>query len=113
MLYGQLKLGYRDVGRPCKRNKDYLKGNLRACEIDTVTWEAHTQDRSLWKLSCTKGLEVFKHQRAEAIHATISDRILIQTNQQLVLTGFKIHVILVHFLVTFYLQQNSQKVVAS
>ena len=74
LLYGQLELGYRDVGRPCKRYNDCLKRNLRTCEIDTVTWEAHAQDRSLWKLSCNKGLEVFEHQRAEAIHASKARR---------------------------------------
>ena len=48
LLYGQLKEGHCESGRPYKRYKDCLKGNLKACGIDITSWEVQAQDRPLW-----------------------------------------------------------------
>ena len=55
MLYGELTVGKRSVGRPKKRFKDNLKASLRELNIDTDTWESLATDRSMWRSSITKG----------------------------------------------------------
>ena len=48
LLYGQLKQGLRNRGRPLKRYKDSLKANLKSCNIAVNSWEETAQDRTLW-----------------------------------------------------------------
>ena len=42
LLYGQLREGHRDQGRPFKRYKDTLKANLKSGNTDVYSWEATT-----------------------------------------------------------------------
>ena len=69
LLYGQLKEGHRDLGRPFKRYKDTLKANLKSCYIDVNSWEATARDRALWKYQCTQGTKAIEVNRAAAIQA--------------------------------------------
>ena len=67
LLYGQLKEGQRNQGRPFKRYKDTLKANLRSCNIDVASWEDIAHDKTQWKQLCTQGAKTFERNRAAAI----------------------------------------------
>ena len=41
MLYSKLCLGTRPTGRPALRFKDVCKRDMKACDIDTSSWETH------------------------------------------------------------------------
>ena len=69
LLYGQMKEGHRDQGRPFKRYKDTLKANLKSCNIDVNSWEATAHDRALWRYQCAQGTKDFEVNRAAAIQA--------------------------------------------
>ncbi|XP_076435504.1 uncharacterized protein LOC143275349 [Babylonia areolata] len=67
LLYGQLKEGHRELGRPCKRFKDTLKTNLKACDIDIASWETDALDRCRWRMLCSSGIKTFENKRTLAI----------------------------------------------
>ena len=56
-LYGQLASGSRRVGRPALRFKDTCKCDMKACKIDTDTWEDAAGDRARWRQKVTRGIE--------------------------------------------------------
>ncbi|XP_078593825.1 uncharacterized protein LOC144871797 [Branchiostoma floridae x Branchiostoma japonicum] len=68
LLYGQLKQGHRNQGRPFKRYRDTLKANLKSCNINTNSWEETAHDRTDWKRQCKSGIMAFESKRAAAIH---------------------------------------------
>ena len=68
-LYGHLKEGHLNQGRPFKRYKDTRKANLKSCNIDVHSWEATACDRALWTYQCTQGTKDFEVNRAAAILA--------------------------------------------
>ena len=57
LLFGELKLGKCNRGRPRKRWKDCIKEDLRAFQIDLKTWYKVAQDRCLWRRALFSGLE--------------------------------------------------------
>jgi len=57
LLYGQLATGDRGRGRPNLRFKDVCKRDLKACNINTETWESSAANRTLWKQLVATGLE--------------------------------------------------------
>ena len=67
LLYGQLKEGHRDLGRPHKRFKDTLKTNLKVCDIDIASWESEALGRSRWRQLSSRGTKAFERKRTLAI----------------------------------------------
>ena len=67
LLYGQLKEGRRDQGRPLKRFKDTLKASLKSCNVSVNSWEAAAHDRPLWRQRCRHGTKAFETNRSTAI----------------------------------------------
>ena len=49
LLYGVLESGHRDLGRPILRFKDVCKRDLKALDIDEMTWESLADDRDEWR----------------------------------------------------------------
>jgi len=50
LLYGELTVGQRSVGRPKKRLIDHTKANLLKCDIKPSDLEALASDRDIWSL---------------------------------------------------------------
>ena len=48
ILYGELDLGRRTTGRPHLRYKYVCVRDMRAVDIDTMSWECHAADRTKW-----------------------------------------------------------------
>ena len=71
LLYGELQLGQRPVGRPKLRYSDHIKSVLRKCNIPESQLEALAEDRVLWSLTCATGL---KNLAAAAAEQAASDR---------------------------------------
>ncbi|KAI8516013.1 hypothetical protein Bbelb_068260 [Branchiostoma belcheri] len=67
LLYGQLKQGQRNLGRPLKRYRDNLKANLKSCNIDANSWEEIAHDRTAWRSQCKLGTRIFEANRSAAI----------------------------------------------
>ena len=49
ILYGQIPVGSRHVGRPMLRFTDVCKRDLMAAEIEVNTWESAAADRTSWR----------------------------------------------------------------
>ena len=58
LLYGELVLGRRSVGRPHLRFKDVCKRDMKSMEIDIKTWEQLAVNRADWKHTVNMGLEM-------------------------------------------------------
>ena len=67
LLYGELATGARCKVRPQLCFKDVCKRDLKACDIDTKSWEAFADNRNLWKQKVSLGLK--------SGEATIRDKI--------------------------------------
>ena len=65
-LYGELVEGKRSVGGQKKRYKDYLKSNLKACEIPPERLETLASSRTTWRSVCRQGVSNFEAQRTES-----------------------------------------------
>ena len=59
LLYGELTVGQRSVGRPKKRFIDHIKANLLKCNIKPSDLEALASDRDIWRTVCDTGLRSF------------------------------------------------------
>jgi len=61
LLYGELTVGQRSVGRPKKRFIDHIKTNLLKCNIKPSDLEALASDRDIWRTVCDRptGLRSF------------------------------------------------------
>ena len=57
LLYGELATGARCRGHPQLCFKDVCKHDMKACNIDTESWEAFADDRILWKQQVSQGLK--------------------------------------------------------
>ena len=57
LLYGELATGARSRGQPKLRFKDVCKRDMKACNINTETWEASADDRTTWKQLVSQGLD--------------------------------------------------------
>ena len=69
VLYGQLKLGRRSVGRQKKRFKDHIKSILKKCNIHFSRLETLASERATWRSTCAFGMSYFddEHDRAAAL----------------------------------------------
>ena len=54
---GELAAGARYRGHPQLHYKDLCKCDMKACNIDTESWEAFADDRTLWKQQVSQGLK--------------------------------------------------------
>ena len=67
LLYGELDLGSRRLGRPKLRFKDVCKRDMLVIGLPTNNWESLAVNRSKWKSLCIKALrEGEKQLNAEA-----------------------------------------------
>ena len=58
MLYSELCLGTRPTGRPALRFKDVCKRDMKACDIDTSSWETAAQNRITWRKITRDGMKI-------------------------------------------------------
>ena len=63
LLYGELTVGKRPLGRPKKRYKDTLKEALKKCDIPHSTWEQRAQNRVEWRSLVKQGVTHYEEQR--------------------------------------------------
>jgi len=56
LLYGELTVGQRSVGRLKKCFIDHIKANLLKCNIKPSDLEALASDRDIWRTVCDTGL---------------------------------------------------------
>ena len=63
LLYGQLKAGKRNVGRPRLRYQDCVRASLSSCGVDHRTWENIAVDRTVWRNTVRSGVRTFEEQR--------------------------------------------------
>ena len=57
LLYSDLATGARCRGCPQLCFKDVCKHAMKACNIDTESWEAFADDKTLWKQQVSQGLK--------------------------------------------------------
>ena len=57
MLYSELCLGTRPTGRPALRFKDVCKRDMKACDIDTSSWETAAHNRTTWRKITHDGMK--------------------------------------------------------
>ena len=65
LLFGELTIGTRNVGRPLLRWKDSLKDTLKQSNISTTHWQDTATDRSAWRRSIHDGLVLYDDSRRE------------------------------------------------
>ena len=56
ILFGELAMGRRPVGRPALRFKDVCKRDLKLTDINTGSWESLAEDRSSWRQAVQAGV---------------------------------------------------------
>ena len=57
MLYSELYLGTRPTGRPALRFKDVCKWDMKACDIDTSSWETAAHNWTTWRKITRDGMK--------------------------------------------------------
>ena len=57
ILYGELALGRRPTGRPHLRYKDVCVRDMKAVDIDTMSWEGLADDRTKWRSALKQHLK--------------------------------------------------------
>ena len=57
ILFGELAMGRRPVGRPALRFKDVCKRDLKLTDINTGSWESLAEDRSGWRQAVQAGVK--------------------------------------------------------
>ena len=65
LLFGELTIGTRTVGRPLLRWKDSLKDTLKQSNISITHWQDTATDRSAWRRSIHDGLVLYDDSRRE------------------------------------------------
>ena len=63
VLYGELALGRRPVGRPALRYKDDCKRDLKLTDINTGSLESLAEDRSGWRQAVQAGVRKAEEKR--------------------------------------------------
>ena len=68
IIYGELAFGRRTTGRPRLRYKDVCARDMKAVDIDTMSWEALAADRTNWRIALKQHLKtgVYKLMAAAA-----------------------------------------------
>ncbi|CAI2739083.1 unnamed protein product, partial [Dicrocoelium dendriticum] len=56
LLYGQLSIGKRHVGKPKLRYQDMIKVSLTRSNLDCRSWESKAVDRRAWRDLITKAV---------------------------------------------------------
>jgi len=64
LLYGELLLGQRSVGRPKLRYSDHVRSLLRKCNIPEADLEVLAADRELWNSTCAEELQAASERAA-------------------------------------------------
>ena len=59
LMYSQLDVGNRNIGRPWLRYKDKLKANLAAVQINSKNFELNAKDRDAWRSMCHQQVKHF------------------------------------------------------
>ena len=67
LMYGELKDGKRNTGRPWLRYRDKLKYNLSATKIPVGSFEDLAQDRNKWRATIQNGISDFEVNRIEKL----------------------------------------------
>ena len=57
ILYGELALGRRTTGRPHQRYSDVCVTDMKAVDIDTMSWEGLAADRTKWSSALKQHLK--------------------------------------------------------
>ena len=57
LLYGELAIGARCGGSPQLHYNHLCKHDMKACNIDTESWETFADDSTLWKQQVPQGLK--------------------------------------------------------
>ena len=57
ILCGELALGRRTTGRPHLRYKDVCVRDMKAVDIDTMSWEGLASDRTKWRSALKQHLK--------------------------------------------------------
>ena len=60
ILYGELALGRRTTGHPHLRCKDVCVRDMKAVDIDTMSWEGLAADRTKWRSALKQHLKTGK-----------------------------------------------------
>ena len=60
LLYGELASGKRPTSRPQLHHKDICKGDLKALNLNTNTWETSAAGRCTWRQLVRKDLSCFQ-----------------------------------------------------
>ena len=60
ILYGELALGRRTTGHPHLRYKDVCVRDMKAVDIDTMSWEGLAADRTKWRSAIKQHLKTGK-----------------------------------------------------
>ena len=60
ILYGELALGRRTTGHPHIRYKDACVRDMKAVDIDTMSWEGFAADRTKWRSALKQHLTTGK-----------------------------------------------------
>ena len=66
ILYGELALGRRTTDRPHLRYKDVCIRDMKAVDIDTISWEGLAADRTEWRSALKQHLETGEEKRLAA-----------------------------------------------
>ena len=66
ILYGELALGRRTTGRPQLRYKDVCIRDMKAVDIDIMSWEGLASDRTEWRSALKQNLETVEEKRMVA-----------------------------------------------
>ena len=64
ILYGELALGRRTTGHPHLRYKDVCVRDMKAVDIDTMSWEGLAADRTKWRSALKQHLKTGKDWRS-------------------------------------------------
>ena len=65
LLYGQLEIGSRPVGRPALRFKDVCKRDMKNRDINPSNWENMAADRNSWKDAVKTGAHVGNQKKVQ------------------------------------------------
>ena len=70
LLYGELSSGSHGVVHPQLHYKDVCKCDMKACDIDAISWTVTAENRTLWKWQVSHGLK----QGEYAMHDAAMDK---------------------------------------